>query len=377
MPEKQYRTAVIGTYRGLDLARQMIAAGRFPIVAVCDPNSQGRENFKKECGLAIQEFDNYHDLLQWNDFDVLIIASPDYVHEKHALAALARGKHLLLEKPIAITYEGGRRIVEAVNRSGCVVIVGFVLRYAPLFLRARQMVQEGQIGRLTCIWEQHSVFYGSDWYFHDWHATFKNTGGLLLQKGSHDFDLINWFANSRAVKVTAFGSRDFFGGDKPDDLTCPDCPQREDCTDCQPDGHSRIRCAFRREVDCLDNHLVLIEYENGVKASYNECHYTPDANRHFSFIGTRGKLIASEMDRTLSLQLRGSRDKTDIAIDEDHAGHGGGDRGLVQAFLHSLDSHCQPLAGVDEGLEAIRIGLLAHESIRQDGRTLMTPAGGK
>jgi predicted dehydrogenase len=370
MPEKQYRTAVIGTYRGLDLAREAQASGRLPIVAVCDPNPQGRQNFKKELGQDIREFDDYRSLLDWNDFEVLIIASPDYVHEEHALAALKAGKHLLLEKPISITYEGGRRIVEAVNRSGCIVIVGFVLRYAPIFVRARQLVQEGKIGKLTCIWEQHSVFYGSDWYFHDWHATFKNTGGLLLQKGSHDFDLINWFADSRAEKVMAIGSRDFFGGDKPDDLTCPACPDREKCLDRQPDGHPRVRCAFRREVDCLDNHLVLIEYANGVKANYNECHYTPDANRFFSFIGTKGKLIVSEMDRTLSLQLRASKDKVDYAVDQNHEGHGGGDRGIIRGLLDSLDSRTKPLAGVEEGLEAVRIGLLAHESIRQGGKPL-------
>jgi predicted dehydrogenase len=371
---KTFRTAVIGTFRGLHLAQQARAFGRFSIVAVCDPNPKGRENFKKECGADIREFDNHLDMIKWGEFDVLVIASPDYLHEEHALAGLAAGKNLLLEKPIAITCEGGRRIVEATKQSGRKVIVGFVLRYAPLFARAKQLVDQGWIGTLKTIWMLHSVFNGGDWYFHDWHGTFKNTGGLLLQKGSHDFDIINWFAGAKAGKVAAFGSRDFFGGNEPDDQTCPECAQKYTCRERQPDDHLRVKCAFRREIDCLDNHLVMIEYANGVKASYNECHYTPDDNREYSFIGTKGKLRLDQRNGKLHLELRHDRDRIEYVPGGQEGGHGGGDQRLLEDFARALDEGVQPLTGVEQGLEAIRVGLLAHESIRQGGSVLkITP----
>jgi len=375
---KVFRTALIGCgTRGISLAEGAREHGRFAVVAVADPRKENRDLARTKLGSTIvQEFENHRNLLKWGQFDVAIITSPDFAHEDQAVECMKAGKDLLLEKPIAITIPGGKRVVETARKTRRIVIVGFVLRYATLFAKAKELVDQGLIGNLTTIWVLHSVASGSEWYFHDWHATFKNTGGLLLQKGSHDFDIINWFAGSRINYLSALGSQDFFGGHKPDTLTCPECPDKDTCTEALPNNLPRVQCAFRKEVDCLDNHLVLMQFANGIKATYNECHYTPDNNREYIFIGTKGKL---KLDDNLGKLFIYTRPKT-LMIDRMEyqpgsivGGHGGGDPKLFMDLAAAIDTRTQPLASVQAGFESIQVGLLAHESIRQGGKPIRLP----
>ncbi len=371
---KIYQAALIGCgCRGIHLAATAKETGRFQIVALADPSQENRSKAKQELKQTeLEEFSDYKAMLNWGRFDMVIIASPDFAHQQQAIDCMNAGKDLLLEKPVAISYEGGQQVLNAMKKNKRVVGVGFVLRYAPLFARAKEMIQQGTIGQLTTMWVLHSVASGSNWYFHDWHATFANTGGLLLQKGSHDFDIINWFASSRAKYITALGSQDMFGGDKPNDLNCTDCSEHYSCPEFMPESNRpRIRCAYRREVDCLDNHLVLLQYDNGIKASYNECHYTPDDNREYIFIGTKGKLKLDDAEGKLFVNIRHSalqKDYMEYIPGGRDGGHGGGDPRLILDLANCMDNRTQPLAGVEAGLEAIRVGLLAHESIREGGQ---------
>jgi len=372
---KMYRTALIGCGgRGIGMAQQAENFGRFQVVAVCDPSQTNCDQAKQKMkGADVATFSDYKAMLKWGEFDLVIIASPDFAHEEQAVACMKAGKDLFLEKPIAISIKGGKRVVETARQTKRIVIVGFVLRYAPLYAKAKKLIESGTIGDLKSIWVLHSVASGSDWYFHDWHSSFKNTGGLLLQKGSHDFDIINWFADSPARQLSAIGSQDVFGGNKSNDLTCPQCAERFTCPERMPDDFPRIQCAFRKENDCLDNHLVQIQYANDIKVTYNECHYTPDDNREYIFIGTKGKLKLDDAAGKLFIQLRpGVHQKEIMEYNPGtiSGGHGGGDVQLFFDLAYCLDNRKQPLAGVQAGLDAIQLGLLSHESIRQGGKLI-------
>jgi predicted dehydrogenase len=373
--QKVFRTALIGCGgRGISLAVGAKDHGRYTIVAVADPLEKNRQQAKQSLKQPeIKEFGNYRELLKWGEFDVAIITSPDFAHEEQAIACMKAGKDLLLEKPIAISIEGGKRVVETAKKTKRIVIVGFVLRYATLFAKAKEFVDKGTIGDLTAIWVLHSVASGSDWYFHDWHGTVKNTGGLLLQKGSHDFDIINWFADSPAKMITALGSQDVFGGNKPNTLTCPECSEKYTCPESLPNNAPRVQCVFRKEVDCLDNHIVLMQFANGVKATYTECHYTPDNNREYIFVGTKGKLKLDDNLGKLFIYTRPKAlmiDKMEYQPGSIVGGHGGGDPKLFFDLAEAIDKRTQPLASVQAGLDAIRVGLLAHKSIRQGGKPI-------
>ncbi|GLC31571.1 Gfo/Idh/MocA family protein [Clostridium omnivorum] len=383
---RKYRLGIIGTgMRTMFFINELLKHGRFEIKAISDIH---QENMDLLCSRYEAEWDKYKDykmLLKREDIDAVVIMSPDYVHEEQAIAAFEAGKHVFLEKPIATTIEGGKRVIEKRDESGKTLTIGFVLRYNKLYKKMYEIVNSGALGELKTGWVLHSVGAGSDWYFHDWHSTFENTSGLLLQKGSHDFDIINWIVNSNAKRLMAFGSQDYFGGDKANELVCENCEEKYNCPEAtrerivnweRYDGKKtevlyniwRNQCAFRKEIDVLDNHQVILEYTNGAKVSYMECHYTPDDNREYIFIGTKGKLKLDDAKDTITVQLRHSmydRIETITYTNlQSSEGHGGGDKYIIQDFVDALDTGKQPIAGGEAGLEAILLGLKAHEAIR-------------
>ncbi len=384
---KKHKIGLIGTgMRAMFLVNEILKRDDLEIVAVSDINQESMDMLCSRYDKYWDQYLDYKELLKREDIEGVIILSPDYAHEEQAIAAFDAGKHVYLEKPIAVTIEGGKRVIQKRDESGKTLLIGFVLRYNKLFAKMKEIVETGVIGELKTGWVLHSVGAGSDWYFHDWHGTMANTGGLLLQKGSHDFDIINWVADSKVKRLAAFGSRDFFGGDKPNDLVCQECEERNTCTEGireshiqwkRPDGKStgvhyncwRNQCAFREEIDVLDNHQVLLEYENGVKVCYVECHYTPDDNREYIFIGTKGKLKLDDAKDKLTIEIRNSMydRKEEIVYSnlQSSEGHGGGDKNILDDFVYALNTGKQPNAGGEAGFEAIQVGLLAHKAIKE------------
>ena len=368
--DKRYSIGFIGCgQRCIDILKEMEKREEFNIVALSDVSD---ENMDITCNTYNKNWDKYSDykeLLKRKDIDCVVITSPDWAHEEQAVAAFEAGKHVFLEKPVAITVSGAERVLNARDKADKILLIGFVLRYVRLFKKMKKVIEEGLIGELKTGWVLHSVAMGSDWYFHDWHGLMENTGGLLLQKGSHDFDIINWVVNSKIKKVSAFGSRDFFGGEKSNDLQCPNCAERRTCSEFTEKNRMRKKCAFRQEVDVLDNHQVIVEYQNGVKMSYMECHYTPDDNREFTFIGTKGKLKLDFANDMIEVRLRhGMYDSEEKIVFKNllsGEGHGGGDKLILNDLINSLSTGKQPLAGGEEGMEAIRVGLMAHQSINE------------
>jgi predicted dehydrogenase len=388
---KRFKIGIIGAgMRTMFLMNEILKRDDLEVVAVSDVSQHSLDQICSRYDKEWDKYLDYKDLLSREDIEGVIIVSPDYVHEEQAIAAFKAGKHVFLEKPIAITLEGGKKVIEARNKSGKTLLIGFVLRYNKAYKKMKELVKSGIIGEVKTGWVLHSVGAGSDWYFHDWHGTLDNTGGLLLQKGSHDFDIINWVVDSKVKRIAAFGSQDFFVGNKPNELVCQNCEERDSCSEAimdkdiswkRADGKQtevlynqwRNRCVYRDEVDVLDNHQVMLEYENGVKVSYLECHYTPDDNREYIFIGTKGKLKLDDANDCITVQLRhGMYDRKEKITYENlqlSEGHGGGDKYILDDFIYALKTGQQPIAGGEAGFAAIQAGLVAHQSIR-DGKVI-------
>lgn len=388
---KKHKIGIIGAgMRTMFLMNEILKRDELEVVAVSDISQHSMDQICSRYDKEWDKYLNYKDLLAREDIEAVIIVSPDYTHEEQAIAAFEAGKHVFLEKPIATTLEGGQKVLEARDKSGKTLLIGFVLRYNKAYKKMKELIASGIIGELKTGWVLHSVGAGSDWYFHDWHGIMENTGGLLLQKGSHDFDIINWVVDSKIKKMAAFGSQDFFGGNKPNDLVCQNCEDKNKCSEAiqdkiiswkRPDGNQtevlynqwRNQCAYREEVDVLDNHQVILEYENGVKVSYLECHYTPDDNREYIFIGTKGKLKLDDANDLITVQLRNSmydrKEKITYENLQSSEGHGGGDKYILDDFVQALRTGVQPNAGGEAGYLAIEAGLEAHRAIR-DGEVI-------
>ena len=374
---KKIRIGVIGAgSRGGWFIRNKFTASRynhftvpkeFELVSVVEPSDEWLAKAFPDGTRGVRREKNWRRMLRSDDFDVVAIITPDHMHEEMATEAFKAGKHVFCEKPLALTPEGCLRVIRAGRKAGKKLIIGFVLRYAPIYKRMKELVEGGAIGKLCGAWVLHSIASASDFYFHDWHGVSKYANSLLLQKGSHDFDIINWIAGARPKRVAAFGRLQYFGGSRPDTLTCPVCRIRKTCPEAM--SGPRVECAFRREIDVDDNHVVIIDYENGVMASYSECHITPDDNREYIFIGTEGKLYMSDRDAWIRVEKRWRKQPVEVYNVRAEGGHGGGDEGLLADLARCVRGKGEPVAGMESGYLSILVAEGAARSIRE-GRTI-------
>ncbi len=339
------------------------------VVAGMDVSDAALDHFREGVGRDAFVTKDYRALVNHPDVEAVCIASPDKFHEEQGLAALEAGKHLLLEKPMAITVEGCDRLLAAHKKAKVVFGLGLCMRYMPLYQKTKEIIDSGEIGEIKAYWCNHYVGLGGHYYFHDWHAVRANATGLLLQKGTHDLDMMHFLTGRYTRRVVAFGSRDYYGGDKPNDLHCPDCPEQETCPEAQlgEPPHFSL-CAFRKEVDVEDNHALIMEPEGGIKAAYQECHFTPDYHRDHIAIGTKGRVFADELNDTVVVKTRRGAADAVYTLRSDDGGHGGGDPRMVRDFVHAIREGGAMLTDPLSGRMSVAVGCAAHESLRAGGR---------
>lgn len=370
------RVGLIGAAGRAALARHWHRpeTGESLVVAAADVSTAALDEFRGWAGADAFATHDFRKLIERPDLDAVGVFTPDAFHEEHALAVLRARKHLYLEKPMCITTAGCDRVLDAWNGSGVKFMMGFNMRYMPVFRKMRDLVAAGAIGDVKAVWVRHFVGAGSDFYFHDWHAQRANTMGLLLQKASHDFDMIHWLAGAYTRTVAAFGSQDYFGGYLDNRLTCSTCPERETCPEAMPADHPRQQCAFRRDVDIEDNHVVILNLENGVQAAYLQCHFTPEYLRNYVLIGTKGRLEANVEREELWMierpnQAAWQREpvRVDFPLADTDGGHGGADPRIAQAFLDAVLRDVPPVSHPLAGRMSVAVGCEATQSIREGG----------
>ncbi|HMP75148.1 MAG TPA: Gfo/Idh/MocA family oxidoreductase [Kiritimatiellia bacterium] len=326
---------------------------------------------------------DYRELLAHPDLDAVAVFTPDRFHEEHALAVLAAGKALYLEKPMALSTEACDRILAARRKAGTPLMMGFNLRYHPVVLAAREAIGAGRIGAVKAIWVRHFIGAGGDFYYHDWHANRTGVHSLLLQKASHDFDVIHWLGGAYGTRAAAFGDLDYFGGSHADDLTCQPCPDRAACREEQAPDNPRQQCVFRRSVDVEDNQVVILQLANGVKASYAQCHFTPEYLRNYTLIGTDGRIEFNLERNEIWLYPRPAktrdwptpppREAIPLAgAKAGDEGHGGADEQIAAGFLRYLREGVPPNTSPEDGRMSVAVGCAATASLRE-GRVMDVP----
>ena len=373
------RIGVIGVLGRGSLARNWhnTADCRSEVVAGFDINRNYKDDFHKMYGDDKYFAESIKDLLAREDIDAVAVMSPDFTHEEYVLAAIKAGKHVFCEKPLAITTEGCDRILEAYNQSDVKMMVGFNMRYMNVFRTMKEIIDSGAIGEIKAVWVRHFVGFGGQFYYHDWHANSKNTTSLLLQKGSHDIDMIHWLTGCYTKKVAAFGGLDYFGGTKPNDLTCDECREKNTCVE-YFSAPRRDKCCFRKEVDVEDNNVLIMELENGIKASYLQCHFTPDYQRNYTIIGTEGRIEnVVEMEKII-LKTRRSNTSRELAdreyiVKSIDGGHGGADPVIAKDFIDMILDDKKPVATVEAGRMSVACCVSATYSLRNGGILVNIP----
>jgi predicted dehydrogenase len=314
------------------------------------------------------------------DYDGVVIGTRCHLHTRMAVKVASVGLPLFLEKPVAISPEEVGALREAFRGREDEVVVSFPLRHTPLFSKALEVVKSGVLGTINQIQAVNNVPYGGV-YFGQWYRNHDQTGGLWLQKATHDFDCINLLAGSRPVGVAAMESRRVYGGEKPYELrcsacdetaTCPESPQnlarRGDDGGMYQDSDDRTDhwCAFSRGIQNHDAGSALIMYENGIHASYSQNFLSRRAayKRGATVVGYEATLEFDMAPMELRIIHHRSDKVEHIRVDIEDDGHAGGDLILAESFLDLLKGRAKPNASLKDGLLSAAMCLAARESAR-------------
>ncbi|HAI10213.1 MAG TPA: oxidoreductase [Phycisphaerales bacterium] len=346
------------------------------LVAGADISPDALDAFAKRIDSDVLLYDDYRRMLDRRDIDAVFIASPDFCHEEHAVAALEAGKAVYLEKPIAIDIAGCDRILEAAYRSGSKLYVGHNMRHMPFVLKMKQLIDDGRIGKVKAIWVRHFISYGGEAYFKDWHAERRFSNSLLLQKGAHDIDIIHMLGGGYTQRVHAMGALTVYG-DVTDRRKPEEKPQIRSVPDLWPPS---AQTGLNPTIDVEDLSMMQMQLDNGVFASYQQCHFTPDAWRNYTVIGTEGR-IENYGDYAGDVEIRLWNKPPDYKErgDEQHIlrgdikSHGGADPKIVAEFLQFVRGEIQPSVSPIDARYSVAAGCLATQSLRLDGRVMQMP----
>ena len=343
--------------------------------------------------------------------DLLIIATQDLDHVRHAKRAFALGYDVLLEKPISSNRDECEELVRLAKEYGTRVIICYILRYAPLYARTKELISDGEIGRLLKIEWTEPV--GFEHYTHSFvRGNWRNTDvahPMILAKCSHDLDFIKWCADARCRYVSSNGSLSEFKKENSPSLSpgrCTPCPRHDFCEfsaytmyiknwkrdgspeDMKPynvvtpapvteDALTRAiesgqygRCVYHCDNNVVDNQTVLMEFENGVEATLTMTAFE-SGDRVGIFTGEKGT-IRLENDTITITNESGTRALKESEICDTHGyAHGGGDYFLIESLYGVLTGDSAPTASLEESIESHLIGIAAEESRCSGGNKVL------
>lgn len=379
---QQLNIGVIGTGGRGTLARHAHRPDQGSrITACCDTNPDALAKAKSRdwYGPDVWTTADYRELLQ-QPLDAVFVTTPDHLHETHAIAALEAGKAVYLEKPMAITIDGCDRILQTAARSGSKLYLGHNMRHMPFVLKMKELIDGGAIGEVKTVWCRHFVGHGGDFYFKDWHAERRCTTGLLLQKACHDIDVIHWLAGGYAQLVNALGGMTLYAHLQNRHAESERGDASVDLNHWPP----LTQTGLNPRIDVEDVSLVNMLLDNGVYAAYQQCHYTPDYWRNYTFIGTEGRIenfgdgapgTVIKLWNRRSMGYNGDADHV-FPVEVETGDHGGADARIVGEFLGYVRGLQPPSTSAVAARYSVAAGCSATESLRSGGQPVsVTPLG--
>jgi predicted dehydrogenase len=354
-----------GRIRGI--LRRLIAAapeGRIKVVAAYDPFAGSLQAMRDEISADFDTERDEESLVQRDDVDWVFIGSWNCHHARQAILALLAGKHVFCEKPLATTTADCLAIRDAVEKSGRTFAFGLVLRYSPFYQKVHEIVSFGKLGQLISFEFNETLDFSHGGYiFGNWRRKSENAGSHLLEKCCHDLDLANWIIGSRPARVASFGGRDFF---------LPKNAHHAERIGTDGQGNKayerwadpqRVN-AFSEGADIADNQVAILEYANGVRATFHTNCHAAIVERRFYICGSEGALRANAITGLIEFKRIGHETKTETFDFGISGGHAGGDEVMAASLAETLLNGKPPLASVTEGIESCAAAFAIDEAMR-------------
>lgn len=405
-----YSNAILSTYRD-----------RTELAALCDTN-RGRMDYwnstqeKYNCApIPVYNAPDFDRMIEEQSPDVVIVTTMDRVHHKYICRAMELGCDVISEKPMTIDAERNRQIFDAIEKTGRKLTVTFNYRYSPRNSRIKELIQNGEIGEVISLhfeWMLNTQ-HGAD-YFRRWHRDKANSGGLLVHKSTHHFDLVNWWLDDTPEEVYAMGRLAFYGLENAENRGVRDFYNR--CLDNESakkdpfalnlrdreklqglyadseshDGYIRDRSVFSQGISIEDTMNLLVRYNKKTTMSYSLNAFCPCEGYKVSINGTKGRIevnineapyiSASPFDQNnpdfnmAELEQAGLTEETtlqklwekprSIKWKSGRGGHGGGDEKMLEDIFRGVsDDPLKRAAGPLDGAQSILVGIAANRSL--------------
>lgn len=362
------------------------------LVGFYDINPRRAQWMNDEFGLHVPVYDDFSRMLAESEPDAVIVATKDSMHHEYIIRTLEAGYDAISEKPMTTDADKCRAILEAERKSGRRVIVTFNCRYMPYVVKVKQLLADGAIGNVHSVHMETflDLSHGAS-YFRRWHGRMENSGGLLVHKSTHHFDMLNWWLDDEPASVYALGDLRFYGANREQRGTrCHQCRHAGTCSfyyditanpftksfyyDAeQYDGYIGDRCVFGDHIDIYDTMSLNVQYSKGAHVTFSLTAYNPIEGWRASFIGDKGRLEAESIHGSGSGQAydpitlyRGRGEAEQIRVPRASGGHGGGDERLLDMiFSRSVNDPLGQMADSRAGAMSLLIGYGANESIRK------------
>lgn len=308
-------------------------------------------------------------LLKRDELDGVFVGTRCSLHTDFACKVLASGIPLYLEKPVCINDEQYARLKTAASGKTDRAVVSFPLRVSPLVREMKRIVDSGLLGKLTMVQAINNVPYGSV-YYHSWYRDPKETGGLFLQKATHDVDYIAYLTGETPVDAFARTAKLYYKGDKPAGLHCPDCAEYHTCQESSyvvkhilKEEVTGDACCFAVDTGNEDCASAIFTLPSGAIVSYNQNFVAKKgaARRGCRLIGTDASV---EFDFYTG-EIR--EDRYDMPETVTHVfqsgahSHFGGDEALALEFMGLMDGK-KPESDLRAGLNSAAVCLAAKRS---------------
>lgn len=430
-PTARRRCAVVGLGARAQLFTEALTgpyAAQVELVAFCDVNAHRMAVHQDWITAAHPDHPpiaryaaaDFARMLRRERVDLVVVCSVDHTHDHYIVRALEAGCDVVTEKPMTTDAEKARRVLQAQRRTGRQVRVAFNYRYNPVHAAVRRVLADGAIGEIGSVHFEWllDLRHGAD-YFRRWHRDKARSGGLLVHKATHHFDLVNWWLGAAPETVYAQGSLFFYGDEagRRRGLARPyDRAHGSTAAEGDPfavrladsarlralyleaereDGYHRDQNVFAPGVTIEDDMAVLVRYGSGATLTYHLTAYSPWEGYRIAFNGSAGRLellveestwtrpepsaggeqavlhgaeAAEEVGRT-ELWLRPFWDRPrQVPVTLGEGGHGGGDaRMLDDLFGEPAADRADALgraADAVDGARSLVTGLAANQSLR-------------
>lgn len=337
--------------------------------------------------------------------DTVIVCSVDRTHHRYTIRAMELGCDVISEKPMTVDETKCQAILDAIKSTGKKLRVTFNYRYAPISSRICELLRDGVVGRITCAHFEWllDTNHGAD-YFRRWHRDKRNSGGLMVHKSTHHFDLVNWWLNSAPKTVFGMGDLKFYGRENAEergvtkfydygtthqnakgDPFALDLKQFDETRGLyldahREDGYHRDQSVFGDCISIEDTMGVMVRYQNNAVLTYSLFAYSPYEGWRISINGTAGRLEAfvnessyinaggaSEKDGVHEdsgirvFPMHGKMYRPEIKIAK--GGHGGGDPVMLNdIFGNPGKDPLKRAASHVDGARSILTGIAANKS---------------